>query len=250
MNSIQSDLPTDLQTQPQAVPYELACGHCGTKIFTHCDADLTDRKTAEIVAMLARSKMLCRPCKDIAEGKSETNLRWSRSQEWARICPANFRETRAAKLKRPEMLDLVLGWTYGPNGLLLHGVTGSGKSRCAWKLCEREFMRGKTFAGMDYRFAEKYAALMNRAGAGAVFDWLEEMVRADLLLMDDVLKSKMTDAVEMALFNVLTTRTETQRPVIVTSNDTGDSLLSRLSPDRGAPFVRRLREFCKAINFK
>ena len=48
----------------------------------------------------------------------------------------------------------------------------------------------------------------------------------------------------------------THRPVpplvltgIVTTNDVGETLAQRMSEDRAAPLLRRLREFCTVISF-
>lgn len=228
---------------------KLTCKGCGAEIFTETEVDLEDVATKKIVQMFSnQTKMLCRTCYKDSMNRGEQNRRWELSQEWNRICPSGFQLTKASDLPRPSLLMEVLRWQYCSNGLLLLGKTGGGKSRCAWKLCEREFLAGRTFSVMDATFGEEYAAKM-RIGSDSCFLWLEEKAECDLLLMDDIFKIKLTDAAETALFTIIDARTKTQRPMIITTNDTGETLCSRMTQDRGPAIVRRLREFCKYIEF-
>ena len=36
-------------------------------------------------------------------------------------------------------------------------------------------------------------------------------------------------------------------PIVATTNFTGDTFAERLSADKGAPMVRRIREFCQSV---
>ncbi len=71
----------------------------------------------------------------------------------------------------------------------------------------------------------------------------------DLLLLDDVFKGKLSDGLEQAIYSIISLRTENEKPTILTLNDVGETLLARMSPDRGPALVRRLREFCEMISF-
>jgi DNA replication protein DnaC len=178
-------------------------------------------------------------------------LRQSQNRVWRRwenVCPVDFRNTDARKLPKPELLRCVLAWTYGARGLLLHGNTGLGKSRCAWLLLKREHDAGRRIRVIDHSIGFRYAELFaNSAGDAAA--WIERLCEADILFLDDVFKARLTDSLEQALFTIISTRCEQQRPNIITTNDTGESLKARMSQDRGDAIYRRLTEYSQAVAF-
>lgn len=181
----------------------------------------------------------------ISEGSK--NLR-NRLEMWKRICPPLYAETEPYKLPHPSKLDRVMQWKCNPKGLILIGETGSGKSRCAWLLLKREFLACKSLsvinAGSGYSFAKSYSE-----GTDAASGWIRKHCNADILLMDDAVKVKLTEAYEGALFMIINYRNENCLPIIATLNDTGETLGERLSLDRGPALIRRIREFCDTIVF-
>lgn len=171
-----------------------------------------------------------------------------RLERWKQVCPPEFLETEPGKLPCQRQYQAVMGWQFGSRGLVLHGSTGKGKSRCAWLLLRREFEGGRSVSCLNSSSGLTYAAKYGESSAD-VARWIDRQCLVDILLLDDVFKCKLTDSFEAAVFTVINSRTERQRPLLVTLNDTGDSLITRLSPDRGAAMLRRLREFCEAISF-
>lgn len=171
-----------------------------------------------------------------------------RTEAWKAICPPDFLNIEPHRLPKPSKLQIVLKWQFGPKGLLLHGPTGSGKSRCAWHLLKREHATGRSVRAIDHSVGLEYGALFAQSAADAD-RWRERLVCVDILFMDDVFKAKLTDSLESALFTIVSARTERQRPIIVTTNDSGETLAARTTDDRGAALIRRLREFCQSIQF-
>jgi len=131
---------------------------------------------------------------------------------------------------------------------MLHGPTGAGKSRCAWLLLKREFEAGRTVGALNSTAGLTYAAKYGDS-ATEVARWIDRLTGVDLALLDDVFKCKLTDSFEAAVFTIINERTEHRLPIMVTTQDTGRTLLERLSPDRGEALVRRLREFCEDFPF-
>ena len=172
----------------------------------------------------------------------------SLNHNWKLICPPIFRETDPRRLPRPKILDEILKWKFGPKGLLIHGPTSLGKSRMAWQLLRREHLEeGRQIIALDLLdLGLELSATLGRSP-----DYAAELVRgycrAQILFLDDPFKARLTDRVEEILFAIITRRTDHMKPIICTLNDTGETLLSRLSEDRGAPMIRRLREFSTEV---
>lgn len=171
-----------------------------------------------------------------------------RAEAWKRVCPVLFQDTDPSKLPSPHKLQVALQWQYGRRGLILHGVSGRGKSRIAWEILKREFMSGRSVAVMDCTSGYDYSAKFALSAAEAA-RWVEHRMTVDLLLFDDVLKVKLTDSVEQALFAIVNSRTERGLPILCTTNDTGETLAARMTEDRGPALLRRLREFSQSISF-
>lgn len=185
---------------------------------------------------------LCKPCAAHARKivKDEEDSRWTS------VCPELYRQTEVSKLN-PAKLARVMAWSYGPRGLLLHGKTGLGKTRMMFLLLHRlivgENRRAMVFLGNSFSHSAQSAAMEN------IEAWADRLNRVEVLFLDDLAKAKMTDHVEAQLFGVLEMRAAHCLPTLITTNAVGDTLEKRLSEDRGAPLVRRLRDFCEAISF-
>lgn len=179
---------------------------------------------------------------------------WNQSlcDQFLAACPPAYLKTDPkllpagadAKLRR------VLNWKMGPRGLMLCGETGKGKTRSAWLLIKRLM----TMDGVEVICYDciSFSHEMERHYRDENFDvtsWLDDMVTADVLFFDDWGKLKLTERVEAELFALLERRCAAEKPTIITTNDTGDTLLSRMTGNRGPALVRRLRDFCEIIAF-
>jgi DNA replication protein DnaC len=203
-------------------------------------------------ALIFRYTVYCSPCLEKsskeAKEKAEKDLYSKRVYEWRGICPPAYLETVKSKLPNPSKIDEVMAWEYGKNGILLHGKTRTGKSRCAWALCHKVFFSGKTVKILDTAAGFKYAAVFS-SGGREVNEWIGTHSRCGLLFLDDVFKAKLTDSFEAAIFAILDYRMNHNLPILATLNDTGDTLAARMSPDRGDALVARLKEMCATIQF-
>lgn len=234
--------PAEFLTSEQSDAHSRICRLCGSGF-------IVPEFVSTYVANLANICPEC--CEADARERARLDVEKSnavRFQRWQRICPPDFQATDRNRIPCQRQLAAVMRWDYGPMGLLLFGHSGRGKSRCAWLLLRREFDAGRSIAAMDSASGFDYASRF-ADGTDAASRWLERRCSVDVLLLDDIFKAKLTDSFEAAIFAVIATRTERRLPLIVTTNDTGNTLLGRMSQDRGGAMMRRLREFCLPIAF-
>lgn len=168
------------------------------------------------------------------------------AEQWQQMCPPLYKLTDPKKLQ-PEKLAQILNWVYGPKGLVLHGTTGTGKTRIATLLMKQLFMAGRSvamFYGMDFAHlcAKKFGEFQGE-------DWIDSVARKDVVFFDDLGKFPLTERIESELFGLIECRLLNLKPVIITTNFVGEALESKMTADRGEPLVRRLREFCESVAF-
>lgn len=189
----------------------------------------------------------CQQRQAAARAQAEVERRQARRvREWQSLCPPAFDLIDRARLPDPSLLDQVLAWRFGPTGLLLHGETGRGKTRCACQLLRREHFDGRRVFIVDALSLADHPKrlLADSADASA---WVNRASGCELLLLDDPFKVTFTPRVEEAVFLIVDHRLAHGLPVIATTNDTGETLAARLSPDRGPALIRRIRESTRDI---
>lgn len=240
---------TALKELPQTLPvansedHAHVCCICGAVIILTKD----DLRRFENSANLKCGN--CSEFKDRADAEAYEQAKADALERRLELIPAAFLKTDREKLPQPEKLDAALRWNFGDKGLLLFGPSGSGKSRVAWEVIKREVERGRSFQFVTAFSLAQYPSLI-MAGDGIAMEFADRLARCDLLFLDDVFKAKPTERVEELLFAVVDERGMWGRPCIITLNDTGETLSSRLSTDRGPALIRRLREYCEPIPFK
>jgi hypothetical protein len=191
---------------------------------------------------------ICPECQNKREEAHPEIIEARRIKSFNSICPVAYQSINPALLPNPSKLEEVLKWEYGPDGMIFMGSTGSGKTRLAWALMKREVLSGRSIKALDSRAGLQYASIYSQSPQN-VMHWVSRLVLAEILLLDDIFKIKLTDSFEATIFTVIDQRISWHRPTIITSNDTGETLKARLSVDRADPLLRRLRECCSVIQF-
>lgn len=168
-------------------------------------------------------------------------------------CPPLYLETEDKRLPQGPF-NRVMEWTYGPKGLLLMGDSGKGKTRVAWRLLHRVMVLDKPI-----RETSRNVAVFDCVGFGHALalayrnehaeEWLEGLTIIPIIFFDDLGKLKLTERAEAELFGLVERRCARKLPIIATTNDTGQTLADRMTENRGAAMIRRLREFCDVIQF-
>jgi len=173
-----------------------------------------------------------------------------RQQYFDKICPALYRDTEVKRLPAAQYKQIMDWSVESGRGLYLLGPSGTGKTRCMWKLIERITMT--TWINVRVFDSLKWQVEVSRAFGQPEYteEWLDKVSDAPILFIDDMFKGKMTDAQSHAAHGVLERRSAHRRPTFCTSNVDGDNLSSRvIEPTTAESILRRITEFCDVVEF-
>src|SRR5947209_6458190 len=128
--------------------------------------------TAVSVTIASRPIVLrptvCQACVDAAASQPACVER--KKSEWQRRCPKLYQRGLPSALRAQRWVGDVLGWPYGPQGLLVVGETGAGKTWVMWWLLRRLLDEGRRVVMLDavtYR-----SGLANAAREGETGDYV------------------------------------------------------------------------------
>jgi hypothetical protein len=219
---------------PDGVPDPKKATHPFDGLCKICGATLPEPLWREIIGCRGWYPVnCCYACYENSKGDAELRIR-QRSQ-WERICPPEFRKDWDSRLGNEPLLRAVRA--FDPKlrrGMLIHGASGSCKTRAAWLLVRQLMERG---------FEVAFVASIDLPDEN-----LKDMMHAPILVIDDLGNDKMQASREAVLLKVLRNRVEWHRPTIVTTQFTGASLEERFSDAHTAKAViRRLREYCDGV---
>ena len=143
-----------------------------------------------------------------------------------------------------------------PCGLFLSGNAGVGKTTMACRTLE-EILRwiyiecyrwGSEINFINYpRFIMSLQDMYRKdKNEQSVFDYLEEISKSDLLVIDDLGAEKLTDFVRQCTYFLINEREMYERSTIITSNYSLEKLADQID-DR---IASRISGMCKTLNFK
>lgn len=220
------------------------CDRCGAEV--RCEPCM-------LFGREVRVPVICEDCeremRAEAERRRQAMEQAEREARWAEICPPLYRDTDARRVDY-RLWSAVQLWEWGPVGLGLVGPSGVGKTRCAYALLRRVYDSGRSVAAVPAsKFALICAEQYDRCPdtQEAAKRALRGHKRTQCLLLDDILKPKYTERVEIELFDLLEHRTAHMLPTIWTANARGEQFAAMLSPERAEPIIRRLAEFSRVV---
>ena len=169
-----------------------------------------------------------------------------RKSKWERLCPPLYQRDLPLELERQRWVSDVLSWQYGPQGLLVVGNTGTGKTWVMWQLLRRLLEEG--LSAVVLNAVTLRSGLVNAAREGDTEIYVRRLAGAEVLYWDDFGQTHLSEAASEMLLHLVEQRTSHERPLLLTSQYSGGALGSQFQrPEMGAAVRRRINEFCRVV---
>ncbi len=175
-------------------------------------------------------------------------FRENRLDVFKKYCPPLYFNTDLALLSQQSRDIIATPYPKDGNGVMLVGKTRTGKTRTAWMLA-REWFCSADRSLIWFNGGSFGRAVADNYGNHRAEEWHKELYEVPILLLDDIFKHRLTDAVQDALFSVVEDRMAYLRPTLLTLNNDGGGLSGAVSADMVAPLLERLMESCRVFRF-
>lgn len=174
----------------------------------------------------------------------------ARAEDWKKICPLEYRKPldwSKRNCKRP-IYQAVMNWPFGAKGLLILGRTGLCKTRFAYKLLEREFLVGRKIMAYHHSDLRLKSSMLAKEDMKQLERFMDLLIKAEILLVDDLGKGNLTPASEEAFAYMIDGRYRANRPCVFTTNDVMDQLAQRFSDEYRDAVMRRIVESVSVVD--
>lgn len=233
--------------------YQATCPSCKESFLAGTFNHLDGARPAQVECETCNTKR----AKAEREARHQADLKDRWVNDWHNregdlqkpICPKRYRDFDPSLFKgNTEKMNQALGWEFGRKGLALHGATGQGKTWAAFRVAKREHLAGRRVVIVNGNRLREIVSLVSESVATYNKE-IRRIITAQLVVLNDPFKVKVTGKVEEALWEIVDERYEEERPIILTMNGVASHIEPLLSPDRGKALFRRLREDNEAIHF-
>lgn len=192
------------------------------------------------------------------ERQKESNERrdkWVNIQKrrYEKQCPKIMGDTDPERLPQLQYRQ-VMDWSYQAKGMILHGVTGAGKTRIMWAKIRQWVSSG---SGWSYYQSRKLQDMLLKSVFDKTHDDLMyQLTNHRVLIIDDLGKEKAGDKWVTDIFDIVDRRCEAEKPTFITTNYNGQKLAQKYlkaNPENDETceaLLRRLREFYISVPFK
>ena len=181
--------------------------------------------------------------------KEERRLR--NLESWRAECPKIFQETDIDRLDSKSCASV---FDRQFESMVIHGVTGSGKTRIMWELLRRQLGSMK-LGGRGWCFISS-RKLADELGDAVFRNQHEQVIqkyqRIRFLMIDDVGKETMTKRWATDFFEIIDIRTSMKRQTIFSTNYTGQKFVNKfatIDEELAQATNRRIKEFFANVNF-
>lgn len=168
--------------------------------------------------------------------------------------PPIFRETKIEKLPndsvKSALISIIEKDTASQDSLLLHGTTGSGKSRAAWLIANHWFKANypRSIEWMSPRKLDSWLIGSFSESMKHHEKCVNRMCAVPLLVIDDLGKERLTPRVESDLFAIIDERVSNKLPTYITTNFNAKLLIDRFpTKETAVALIRRIREHFTSI---
>jgi hypothetical protein len=216
---------------------EVSCRRCGGNYKTYEPAGVMQ-------------DLICPSCIQAQEAKGRAR---EREKAFSKLCPPAMAATVLEKLPawndNKASVKKALAWNPTPEKpiLILHGVTGRGKSRLMWQVMKRLAVE-QALPPVHFGAGELSLSVSSAWSDMKAEALVHSLKSAKVLAFDDLDKDRLSPKAEEALFAVISHRCDHGKPTLITTNLTGEPLVARMSAEMGPALLRRLREFSVTIS--
>lgn len=213
----------------------------------HCGRNCRDEIWHKPVTAAIIQAYICPVCHPQENSSfQQMHVNAMRTAAWREATPPEFREMDVAKLPRPDIWrDIEKHDFLHPtkHSLFLYGTTGTGKTRMAYQVARRAAMMGLHTEVFTAVALSNEVSKLAKTDMELLGNLEKRLCRCDVLMIDDFGKGSLSERNLSFIFSVLDHRTAFRKPVIITTNESLDSLTSRIGhAEVLQPLFRRLRD--------